>query len=137
MNRLRIAACNFLRNGGGDRDCRKKMYALLKSLRIDFLGRMELLGCEDPSTGLWDESRKALGMEGVLAPRLGATAVYWNPETLMFSPTPDARWKGIEHWPDWWLHPTAVTLRTLKTSEPVDFVAASTHLRFDSAAQRL
>ncbi|MEU2725711.1 hypothetical protein [Streptomyces smyrnaeus] len=137
MNRLRIAACNFLRNGGGDRDCRKKMYALLKSLRIDVLGRMELLGCEDPSTGLWDESRKALGMEGVLAPRRGATAVYWNPETLMFSPTPDARWKGIEHWPDWWLHPAAVTLRTLKTPEPVDFVAASTHLRFDSAAQRL
>lgn len=98
MNRLRIAACNFLRNGGGDRDCRNKMYALLKSLRIDVLGRMELVGCEDPSTGLWDESRKALGMEGVLAPHLGATAVYWNAETLMFSPTPDARWKGIEHW---------------------------------------
>ncbi|MFF8283497.1 hypothetical protein ACF1DY_31860 [Streptomyces albus] len=113
------------------------MYALLKSLRADVLGRMELLGCEDPTTDLWDESRKGLGMEGVLAPHLGATAVYWNPETLMVSPTPDARWKGIKDWPDWWLHPAAVTLRLRKTSEPVDFVAASTHLRFDCSTQRL
>ncbi|MFE0764164.1 hypothetical protein [Streptomyces smyrnaeus] len=137
QSRIRLVTCNFERNGGGDRERWERMHALLASLDADLLLRQEMKGCEDPATGLWQASKDALGMDGVLAPHLGATAVYWRPDVFELSPADtDATWAGIQHWPAWWLHPAAVTLRLCDAPRAVDVVAASLHLAFDSVSLR-
>lgn len=128
---IRVASCNFERNGRGDYDTWLTMHQRLATLRPTLLCRQENPG--HGRTGaertLFNESQRILGLTGELGPGLGSTALYYDPEVFEQLTVWDTEW------PAWLLHPVAMTLR-LRGTEDVDMVAACTHLSYNSPTMR-
>ncbi|MEV0934291.1 hypothetical protein ACIBMX_10885 [Streptomyces phaeochromogenes] len=129
---IRVVSCNFERNGGGNRKKWLAMHQRLAALRPTILCRQENPGHAQSGAGrtLFNESQRILSLVGELGPKLGSTALYYDPEVFEQITVWDTEW------PAWLLHPVAMTLR-LRGTKDVDFVAACTHLSYNSPALRV
>jgi endonuclease/exonuclease/phosphatase family metal-dependent hydrolase len=129
---IRVVSCNFERNGGGNREKWLAMHQRLAALRPTILCRQENPGHAQSGAGrkLFNDSKRILSLSGDLGPKLGSTALYYDPEVFEQITV----WETAE-WPAWLLHPVAMTLR-LRDTKDVDFVAACTHLSYNSPALR-
>lgn len=129
--RIKIVTCNFEQNGFGSRALWLDMHQRLAKIKPTILCRQENPGHAESGAGstLFNESKRIVGLAGRLGPGLGATALYYDPEVF----TEITTWET--HWPNWLLHPTAMTLRVNGT-ENIDMVTACGHLSYNSAALR-
>ncbi|MDQ0773015.1 hypothetical protein QF026_001481 [Streptomyces aurantiacus] len=128
---IRVVSCNFERNGGGDREKWLAMHQRLAALRPTILCRQENPGHTRTGTGrtLFNTSQRIVGLTGELGPQLGSTALYYDQEVFEQITLWDT------DWPNWLLHPTAMTLRVRGTDD-IDLVAACSHLSYNSPSLR-
>lgn len=127
---ITIVTCNFEMNGGGDQKRWLRMHERLAKLRPSVLLRQEMFNVDSKGHGsaLLHASERVLGMVGTLGPGLETTALYHDPAVF----EPDVTWDT--HWPAWWLHPTARTLRLRGTALPL--LLGSFHMTYNSPAAR-
>lgn len=128
---IKIASCNFERNGGGDKKKWLAMHQRLADLKPTILCRQENPGHARTGSGrtLFNASQRILGLSGELGPGMGATSLYYDPEVFEQVTLWDT------DWPNWLLPPTAMTLRVRGTDD-VDLVAACAHLSYNSPSLR-
>ncbi|MEU7159216.1 endonuclease/exonuclease/phosphatase family protein [Streptomyces chrestomyceticus] len=123
---------NLELNGKNDPELRRAAQEKVKALKPDLLTRQEMWGADADGHTLFNDDKRALGLEGELGPD-SCTAIFYTPR--LFAPVRD--WHQARG-PKWVLAPTAMTLRYLPAGEDAaPFVAASRHDNYASATQRL
>ncbi|WP_165956090.1 hypothetical protein [Streptomyces hainanensis] len=130
---IRVGTCNFELNGAGDRSRWERMHQRLRGLKLHLSMRQELIGCGTAGreSELWLDSQNALGMRGELGPGLGATALYWDPQTF----TPRRNWANdVGTTTTWALPPTVLSLELAGTCVPI--ICASFHHAYHDPAGR-